>query len=83
VVAIIFSRPVACRANFSAASFASVPELQSQTLSTSTGATSASRSYSAVRAACGYDAWTYMRSSSWLVAASTTSGWQWPTGVQA
>jgi hypothetical protein len=30
VVAMIFERPVALRANFSAASFASVPELQSQ-----------------------------------------------------
>ena len=40
-------------------------------------------SYSAVRGAEGYDAWTYTNCSSCPVAASMTSGWQCPTGVQA
>jgi len=58
IAAIIFELPVALRANLSAASLASVPELQSQTLSIGSGAVSASVSYSSVRAELGYDAWT-------------------------
>ncbi len=42
LVATIFERPVADRANFMAASLASVPELHSQTLSTPPGPSAAS-----------------------------------------
>jgi hypothetical protein len=42
MVATIFESPVADRANFSAASFASVPELQNQTFSRRPGAVAAS-----------------------------------------